>query len=336
MEHVDQVSLCYSWRRRISGWVFFTAVQVGLALVIIEVAARLFNPWGIAYFPEVARYFDTMIIEEPIGYRHRPGLKGRYYCGSWVEINSLGLRDREIDAAKPDDEFRILVMGDSIPFGVGVDFEDSIPHQLEVIANQQSDRQRYRTVNMGVPSYNTEQELVQLKTVGVKLKPDLVVLIFVRNDIEPKMWVFDKRKGWLTNFCQRSYAASLLFTLSRQIEDRVRGKTTRINAGAYQPDHPRWRAIDRSMTQIHEICHSAGIPLVVVTKAKTESTPFMMVSDLGQREGFPVHHLAPVRRPDQAGLSFSNSKVDSHPNKIGSHAHALALHKILIDEGLIE
>ena len=171
----------------------FVASQLLVLAVLVEVGTRLLDPMGISYFPETARLLDTMIIEEPIGYRLEPGLEGRFN-GVEVEINEWGMRDRPVELPKPAGERRILLLGDSVMFSVGVEIEDSIPRRLEAIANENAPPGvRYRTLNMGVPSYNTEQELVQLDEVGLRLQPDVATLVFVINDLERKMWVFEKR-----------------------------------------------------------------------------------------------------------------------------------------------
>ena len=150
--------------RRMSRLAAFVLLQGVIVITVLEIIARVFNPLGISYYPETARYLDTLVLEEPIGYRNRPGLQDRFY-GAPVVINALGLRDREVGEKAPG-EFRILVMGDSVPFGIGVRYEDSYPHQMEVLLNEQFPGRRFRTLNLGVPSYNTEQELIQLKSLG--------------------------------------------------------------------------------------------------------------------------------------------------------------------------
>ena len=54
-----------------------------------DLVGRIFDPIGISYYPETARYLDTLIQEEPIGYRNQPGLQGRFYrcfniCIFWL------------------------------------------------------------------------------------------------------------------------------------------------------------------------------------------------------------------------------------------------------------
>lgn len=101
----------------------FLVIQVVLVFVLTEVFARILDPAGISYYPETASLLDQMIIEEPIGYRLPPKMSGRFH-GVHVQTNSLGLRDREIPTIKRRDEYRVLMMGDSVVFGVGVEAED--------------------------------------------------------------------------------------------------------------------------------------------------------------------------------------------------------------------
>ena len=159
---------------RAGRWIALVVLQLFVVLVVLEGIARVFDPLGISYYPEMARYLDSLVLEEPIGYRNRPGLQDRFF-GVPVSINSLGLRDREVQD-KAAGEFRILVMGDSVPFGIGVRYEDSFPHQLETLLQERQPTVRFRTLNMGVPSYNTEQELFQLRSLGLTLKPDAALL----------------------------------------------------------------------------------------------------------------------------------------------------------------
>jgi len=313
----------------------FVLLQVILIVALLEIVGRVFNPLGISYYPETARYLDTLILEEPIGYRNRPGLQDTFY-GVPVSINALGLRDREV-GEKPPGEFRILVMGDSVPFGIGVRYEDSYPYQMEVLLNERAAGRRFRTLNMGVPSYNTEQELVQLKSLGLSLKPDVVTLLFSDNDIEPKLWVFNKRHKWYVNLVQRSYAGSLLFVLFRETRLRL-GElvmppayaddpvldNSGVAYGEYRTDSPRWQAIDHSLTEINSVLRQRNIPFVLFTNNE-RSFIVELLEGVARREGFPLVNLRRHEDPRWAGKDerlFHNSVVDAHPTPLGNLALA--------------
>lgn len=313
-------------------------VQGALVLILLEGAGRLFDPIGVSYYPETARYLDTLILEEPIGYRNRPGLAGEFY-GVPVRINALGLRDRELGKKAPD-EYRILAMGDSVPFGIGVRMEDAFPGQMERLLAERHPGRRYRVVNLGVPSYNTEQERIQLETLGLSLEPDAVALLFSPNDIEPKLWVFEKRRRWYVDAVQRSYAGSLLYLLFRESRQRLAGFLLPpaqagspvpdgggVALGEYRPDSPRWRAIDRSLTAINALLKARHIPFVLFTN---QEFPFIvrLLEDVARREGFALVDLKRRDDPRWAGQDerlFHNSPTDAHPSPLGHRALAMLM-----------
>ena len=117
----------------------------------LEIAGRIWDPLGISYYPETARFMDTLIQEEPIGYRLRPGLNATFW-GSKVVVSSQGLREREVPAQPLPTEFRIVMLGDSFVFGLGVEYEQALPAQLDKLLNAQHNPGRtFRTINMGLP-----------------------------------------------------------------------------------------------------------------------------------------------------------------------------------------
>jgi hypothetical protein len=316
-------------------WAIAACLAAGLTLGMVELLARLLDPVGISYYPETARLLDTLIVERD-GYRNRPGMRGRFF-GASVAINRLGLRERDLPAVPAPGERRILVMGDSFPFGIGVEEEQAIPRQLESILQAEAPPGRvYRTVNLGVVSYNSEQELRQLETVGLSLHPHAVVLLYALNDIEPVFWVFEKRRAWYVDRIQRSYALSLAAFYWRLAQRKATGASG-IGVEHYAPGDPRWEAVDRSLTRIHALCRERGLPFVVAVY--DGSPPIDLVRRLGAREGFPVVDIGPERDPRWSGLPplrWRNSAVDAHPNAEGCRMYATLLAERLRGAGLLE
>ena len=119
------------------------------------------------------------------GWFHQPHTSGHSNLGGpdlgIIEINSLGLRDREIALAKPDGVKRILVFGDSFVFGVGVDQSHVLSTRLGELLDASSG-QRFEVINMGVSGYSTDQEYLLFRELGKALDPDLVILVVCYND----------------------------------------------------------------------------------------------------------------------------------------------------------
>ncbi|MFO0687472.1 MAG: GDSL-type esterase/lipase family protein [Myxococcota bacterium] len=85
--------------------------------------------------------------------------------------------------AKPPGETRILALGDSFTFALGVRFEDLYVQRLERQLNAEEPGRRFQVINAGVAGYNTTQELVFLRADGLRYEPDLVTIGFYWNDL---------------------------------------------------------------------------------------------------------------------------------------------------------
>jgi len=330
--HIKEIKKAFRILGKCIAYIF---MQVIVLVILLEVFGYTVDPYGISYFPEMAAYLDTMILEEPIGYRNRPRLHDEFF-GVPVVINSLGMRDREVPE-RGEDEFRILIMGDSLPFGIGVEFEDSLSYQLEMLMNEKGDSSRHiRTLNMGVPSYNTEQELIQLKQTGIGLEPQLVILLYSSNDIEPKMWIFEKRNSWYTDFAQRSYAVSLLYTLFREVRDNFSiSKPGQMTVEEYYD--ARWKYVDKAFSEMNALLDNKGIPFVLFTWEESGHI-FDLLMKTADREGFPVITLNPWRDPrweHEDPMKFRNSTIDSHPNAAGNSILAVLIAEALERRGLL-
>lgn len=317
------------------------ALQAIASLALLEVVARMFDLRGVSYYPNTAAFMDTMIIEEPIGYRNQPGLSGTFYSQP-VTINSTGLRNSEFDLAPNPGKYRIVFMGDSVIFGIGVADKDTLPRQLEMLLRKEVGEingREIEIINMGVISYNSEQELIQYQQLGAKLKADLVLLMFTDNDIEPKMWIFSKRSSPLYAIGQRSYAISLLFVLKRDLADLWMGeRQPRIQSSSYQRGNPRWESIDASLTEINRIAAEDGVPFVVFTRADT-GEPWKMLSAVAEREGFPLRALLPFeddRWKDLDPKNFAAKGGGTHANAEGLAMYATLIHEEVAALGLLK
>lgn len=98
--------------------------------------------------------------------------------------NSLSLRGPEIEVNKPKDVFRIIMLGDSVTYGLYVDTKQAFPAQLEkMLVGQKIDGRRIEVINAGVPAFTTYNELHFYKDKLKKFSPDLVILGFCMNDV---------------------------------------------------------------------------------------------------------------------------------------------------------
>lgn len=99
-----------------------------------------------------------------------------------VRLNSQGFRDREFRREKPPGVRRILLIGDSFVYGVGVEEELAIPNRLETQLNR-SGQHRYEVFNLGIPGANPTG-YADVARRFASYSPDLVLLgFYVDNDV---------------------------------------------------------------------------------------------------------------------------------------------------------
>jgi hypothetical protein len=158
--------------------------STAFGLVLAELGLRLFGDFRI-----VPQMFVT---DENVGYRlesnvrevtERPGV----YRYAWT-TNAQGFRgERAYAVPKPAGGRRVLMIGDSFTFGMGVDDDEIAAVRLEGALREVCGDPGIEVVNTGVPSYGTSQELATLERYGLPLQPDVVVLSVVSNDADDNL-----------------------------------------------------------------------------------------------------------------------------------------------------
>jgi len=104
---------------------------------------------------------------------------------SVIKINSDGFRDREYSIEKPNNTIRIIVLGDSVTFGWGINVSDTYPKVLEKMLNNDLNTTiNFEVLNFGVPGFNTLEEIHLLEKKGLKYNPDVVIIGYVAGDAE--------------------------------------------------------------------------------------------------------------------------------------------------------
>ncbi len=111
-----------------------------------------------------------------------------YFTTRWrkgVHLNALGFRDDDISGAKPDQTYRIAVIGDSFTYGQGVEPSARFTDRLEAELNNASCAGiQFDVINLGRPGAETEDHLRILRDIAMPLEPDFVLLQWYENDVE--------------------------------------------------------------------------------------------------------------------------------------------------------
>ncbi|MBL7056148.1 SGNH/GDSL hydrolase family protein [Candidatus Woesearchaeota archaeon] len=156
------------------------------SLLLMEVFFRIYFSINQDYDIEMWKYSmnHKISVDDLRSHIHLPDTFSAV-MGNSIKINSKGLRDNEYDYKKLAGTYRILVIGDSITFGFGVDQNKTYPKILESLLNQNKiNNKDIEVINLGIGNYNTLQELEFLKVEGIRYDPDEIILGWFINDAE--------------------------------------------------------------------------------------------------------------------------------------------------------
>jgi hypothetical protein len=156
-------------------------VSLVLSLAAAELLVRVVRPQ-----PRLIITPGGFYQPDPPGrYRLSPGYRGRIYnraeYSNDIRINETGLRGPEIEAPS-EGTLRVLTVGDSFVFGVGV--EDTETFTAVLPAYLAPEGIQAQGLNAGIPAFGVPDAESWFRRHGVELQPDVVVLgIFLGNDL---------------------------------------------------------------------------------------------------------------------------------------------------------
>jgi hypothetical protein len=149
-----------------------------VAFGLAEVAVRYISPQEVG---PVRFACDPELGEIPVpgqqGERRWPGVFTFRYSN-----NSLGWRGRREYRQAKQTDYRVLFLGDSLVYGLGVNDDQTVTARVE--ADLTKAGISVEVMNAGCPGKGTDYELKSFQTVGRGLHPDLTVLGFFPNDFQ--------------------------------------------------------------------------------------------------------------------------------------------------------
>lgn len=156
-------------------------VSSALALGGAEAALRHLDPGWTIFFPPVC-FRPDLFEQVPWGYRLHPSrmFQHRYPPGSGRTVrltsNADGFRSRR-ELGERDPRPRIVVLGDSLIFGEGVDEAERLTEVMEAAAPD------WRFDNLGMIGYGADLMLRAFEAVGRRTAPDAVVVAIYTDDV---------------------------------------------------------------------------------------------------------------------------------------------------------
>ena len=271
--------------------------------------------------------------------------------GVEMTVNPMGLRGPEVSAEKTAGTLRVIGLGDSFTFGVGVRDEHTFLRRLEGRLNR---HQPVEVLNAGTQGYNTRDQQVTLENRWLALKPDLVLVVFYLNDIyrdEAAVAFWNNGEGHgvylqptglarhshLVDWCQYSWRAKEL--RQRMIAHYSQAYFTDPQAFFANPvsrSQPMdWSASRAALVRIVELARTHGfqVGLAIFPELMSlEDYPFTaihaFVEETCKEIGMPVHDLLSAFQGHSDHQLWVHP-TDHHPNEIAHDLAAGSLEKFL-------
>jgi len=154
------------------------AVAFGVVFLVVELTLRYIHSGS------GGETRDHLIQADYMPAKMKPHYQGQIW-GVPFKTNQYGLRDEEDFPENPaPGEYRVLSLGDSIAFGLGIPAQAHYTKLLEHQLNETSAGSHYRVVNAAGPGYSPSGYYLYLKHDGLRLKPRLVIVeIELCNDV---------------------------------------------------------------------------------------------------------------------------------------------------------
>jgi len=207
----------------------FSLIAITIGLVMAEIVARIVEPdqlgpgvqdsrsgWQAEFFSTL---FDWHEPDPDLLWRFRPNLNVGY-----ITTNRSHLIGEEFSQEKPANVFRILLLGDSSPVGLGLSsYRQSFGALLRGLLSDDLQRP-VEVVNAAVAGYTSEQVLRFLEVRGWSYDPDLVLLYCGNNDASVSGYLSDQELIEKQRFktLRRFAAKSALYRLLRSLIESTR------------------------------------------------------------------------------------------------------------------
>ncbi|MFA5346208.1 MAG: GDSL-type esterase/lipase family protein [Candidatus Omnitrophota bacterium] len=279
------------------------------------------------------------------------------------EINSEGFMDEEFVLKKDRNLVRIIMLGDSITYGVFVNRKQAFPDVLEKTLNLKSQflpsPVKYDVMNFGVGGYNIISEVEVLRLYGLKYKPDIVVLNYFWNDNKIysfDYWSFLKRKdvslaekNWAYQYYLyperfrwrrlffRSHLFVYIWSIVSQLQEHFLDSSN-VEYAAYKND-----IVSEKLMELKKMGADYNFKILIcmhpildydknephANYAKTKKT--------AEKLGIPCFDLLPyyLQQSDKPGKFLVKEKDVFHPNAAGHSLIARSLELELVKIGYI-
>jgi hypothetical protein len=252
------------------------------------------------------------------------------------QLNRWGYRTDDFAIEKPNDVYRVVILGDSFTFGEGTPAPLVYPALLNAaLRERRVDGRRIEIINLGVPDEDGESELATYQEFARSLSPDWVILQWNTNDV-PLSTVQRDHLRLIGRQYRELFSAGNPYSWSRVLSMLYFSKrsqaisrdviaTTKQEA---EKGRSSFAAIGR-IRQAVEADHADFTVLAFPELIRLDDYPYATIVDLLQdycrMVDIPLVNLLPALSAHRDRELWVH-ETDHHPNRI---AHAIAAKELV-------
>jgi hypothetical protein len=279
-----------------------------------------------------------------IGYRPKPGAVLDYAGPEFqtrVQINAVGVRDEPLVEKAPN-EYRILVLGNSMTMALEVDLHETFAKRLEQSLDDWNPGIRYHVIDGGVTGYGPVEEFLYLCELVDAIQPDTVVLAVVpANDAvlsdssAHRLEAFESRSTENLATDRWNTRGGIARAIARVLPTRVPAREFTLPRTA---SRDTWMDVALAVEVAHRVgtlarLHGATIIVALLADRafRNDARIRMYVDALGGTE-LPVLNLLSVLGTQRGSVFF---RQDGHLSPRGHQVVSDALTAFAIEQGLL-
>ncbi|HML22415.1 MAG TPA: hypothetical protein PKD09_12250 [Aggregatilinea sp.] len=164
----------YTW-----GFMARVVVKAAVLFALLNVIFALVNP--LPTLGHISAYNTLLTGRERLPYGENPPAS---YNLSLYNLPAM-VESLTVDTAPADDEFRVLLLGDSSVWGILLEPQDTLAGQINRLDLRTADGRRVRAYNLGYPTMSLTKDLMLLDYALEQAHPDLIVWLFTLESFAP-------------------------------------------------------------------------------------------------------------------------------------------------------
>jgi lysophospholipase L1-like esterase len=247
----------------------------------------------------------------------------------------------------------VLVIGDSIANGSGVQPYDRFANRLEAYLNCSPDTLPAEVFLFAKGGLSTEEEYNAYIRKAIELKPDIMILSICLNDAEDagNKTLHEKwRKArmpklppkWLAPILKPSKILSLIYIKAEYM--RCQKATRKYYKNLYNEEYRGWQKMKSAILDFKKACEQENIQFLAVLFASVSVTdkptyPFLFahekIAEVMKEGNIQYIDLLDLYKGKSSMRLQALPGLDAHPNEIAHNMAAVRIFETLVDKGYI-